>query len=108
MAIENAQAVRFCNEQIRILADVLTSAYWTCKAVKANYYAAPELGTIFTDGIAEPVLDGSQTDGRPIITGNDVMALITRAEELITDMEANSNAKLNTLLAAAVNGQGRV
>jgi hypothetical protein len=108
MAIENAQAVRFCNEQIRILADVLTSAYWTCKAVRANYYAAPELGDLFYAGIAEEVADGSQTDGRPIITGNDVMALITRAEELIAGMEADNNAKLNTLLAAAVNGQGRV
>lgn len=108
MAIDNPQCVRFANEQIRILADVMTSAYWTAKAVKANYYANPDLGDIFYAGIAEEVLDGSATDGRPIITGNDVMGLITRAEELITDLEANNNAKLNVLLGIQVNGQARV
>lgn len=106
--IDNAQAVRFCNEQVRILADILTSALRTAQNVREFYYAHPELGTIFTDGISEEVSDGSQTDGRPIITGNDVLAIITRADEMNTDYSADNNAKLNTLLRVMVNGASRV
>ena len=106
--IDNAQAVRFCNEQIRILADVLLSAVRTAQNVREYYYAHPELGDLFYAGIADNVADGSETDGRPIITGNDVMGLITRADELNADYSANNNAKLNTLLRVAVNGQARL
>jgi hypothetical protein len=42
------------------------------------------------------------------MTGNDVLALVTRADELVADYQANSNAKLNTVLRPAVNGQARV
>ena len=108
MAIDNAQAVRFANEQGRVLADALSTAYWTAKRVMANYYADPALGDAFTAGSAEVVADGAETDGRPVITGNDVLGIVTRASELVADMEANGNAKLNTVLALAVNGNSRV
>lgn len=108
MAIENVQAVRFCNEQARVFADALASAYWTAKAMVANYYSDPDLGTAFTNGIAETISDGAVIDGRPIITGNDALGIITRASELIADLEAGNNAKLNTVLALAVNGRSRI
>jgi len=108
MAIDNPQAVRFCNEQVRILADTLLSAYRTAQAVREFYYAHPELGTLFQQNGNELVEDGSATDGRPRMTGNDVLTLITRADELVADYQATSNAKLNTVLRAAVNGQSRV
>ena len=108
MPIDNPQAVRFCNEQVRILADTLLAAVRTAEAVREYYYAHPELGTLFYQNLSELVEDGSATDGRPRMTGNDVLALITRADELSADYRANSNDKLNTVLRAAVNGQSRV
>ena len=47
MPIDNPQAVRFCNEQIRILADTLLTALRTAQAVREFYYAHPELETLF-------------------------------------------------------------
>ena len=108
MAIDNPQAVRFCNEQIRILADTLLTALRTAEAVREFYHAHPELGDLFYSNSSELVEDGSATDGRPRLTGNDVLALVARADELSADYRANSNAKLNTVLKAAVNGQSRV
>ena len=108
MPINNPQAVRFCNEQIRVLADTLLTAFRTAEAVRDFYYAHPELSDLFNQNASEFVSDGSEADGRPRITGNDVLLLITRASELSADYRSSNNAKLNTLLKAAVNGQSRV
>ena len=108
MPIDNPQAVRFCNEQIRILADMLLSAYRTAQAVCEYYYAHPELGTLFQQNGNELVEDGSATDGRPRMTGNDVLALVSRADELISDYRANNNAKLNTLYRVCITALSRV
>jgi len=106
--INNPQAVRFCNEQVRVIADALLSAFRTAQAVREYYYAHPELGNMFYSNQQDAVEDGSTSDGRSIITGNDVLLIITRADELVADLTANNNAKLNTLLRVAVNGAGRV
>jgi len=106
--IENTQVVKFTNEQARILADAMLSAYRTACVVIQFYYANPSLGDTLTTGIAEVIDDGATMDGRPIATGNSVLGIITRASELKADMEANNNAKLNTLLQLAVNGQSRI
>ena len=101
MAIDNPEAVRFCNEKVRVAADKLAQAYFFAKAVQAEWYAN-NMGTLVTvDG--GDVLDGSQTDGRHVITGNDATNVITRCGDLVTDMEANGSAKLNTVLGVAVN-----
>ena len=106
--INNPHAVRFCNEQVRVLADTLLSAFRTAQAVRDYYYAHPELGSLFYANQADAVEDGSATDGRPVLTGNDVLLMITRADELVSDLTASSNAKLNALLRVAVNGGNRV
>jgi len=106
--ITNPQAVRFSNERLRVLADTLTTAYYTAKKVMQEYYADPNLGDVYTAGMADVVADGSVQDGRPTVTGSDALLLIARASELISDLEASNNAKLNTLLAVQVNGQSRV
>lgn len=106
--IDNPQAVKFANEQGRVLADALSTAYWTAKRLVTNYYSDPELGSAYTTGILDTVADGAVADGRPVITGNDVLGIVTRASELIADMEAAGGAKLNTVLALAVNGNSRI
>lgn len=103
MAIDNPEAVRFCNERVRVAANRLSQAYWYAKSVAAEWYANNMGELIPVDG--GEVLDGSATDGRHVITGNDATALITRLTELTADYEANGSAKLNTVLAVATNAE---
>lgn len=100
--ITNAEAVRFCNDRVRMAADMLGQLYYTAKSV-SNEWTANSLGTLIAYDNADLVVDGSAVDGRHPISGIDVNNLITRLNELVTDMEASSNAKLNTVLAVAVN-----
>lgn len=101
--ITNPEAVRFCNERVRSSADRLAQLYYEAKATYQEW-TANSLGTIIAYDNADLVVDGSATDGRHPISGVDVNNLITRLSEIIIDLEANSNAKLNTVLAVQVNG----
>lgn len=103
MAITNAQAVRFSNEAIRPLAETLLNAYYQAKQTVEAYYADPTLGSAYLAGIAEAVADGSDVDGRPVVTGNDALGLITQASAYVDWVESGGNAVLNVLLGAAVN-----
>jgi hypothetical protein len=99
--ITNLEAVRFCNERVRIAADKLAQIYFLAKSIVAEWYAN-DIGSLLpVDG--GNVIDGSVTDGRHIITGNDATGLIVRLTELVADYEASNNAKLNTIMAVAVN-----
>jgi hypothetical protein len=98
--ITNPEAVRFANERLRVAADKLAQAYAFAKLVAAEWNAN-NLGALFP--LADNVVDGSASDGRHPITGNDATLLMTRLNELVADYEANTNAKLNTILNVAVN-----
>lgn len=94
--IINPEAVRYCNEVIRPLANVATQYYYdTVKA--ANEWAATDMGTKIP-ATADIVIDGSATDGRSQITGSMVNNLINHVAAMQTDLEANTNQKLNILL----------
>lgn len=101
MSIDNAEAVKFCNEKVRVAADKLAQAYYFAKQVNDEWYANNMGALIPVDG--GDVVDGSATDGRHVITGNGATNVIVRCGELIADMEAGGSAKLNTVLAVAVN-----
>ena len=101
MAIDNPQAVKFSNERIRTMADKLAQAYYAAKALEQEWYAN-NMGELFPVGEG-PVVDGSATDGRHPIMASNVLLLVTRCSELVADMEASNNAKLNTVLSVAVN-----
>ena len=100
--ITNAQAIAFCNQQVRKMADSMASNYATCKAIVNNWNALSMSSLITND--ASNIVDGSATDGRSPITGAMATNIITRAQEVITDYEATSNAKLNTVIQVKVNG----
>ena len=100
--ITNVEAVRFCNEKVRVAADKLAQAYYFAAAVQQEWFAN-NLSALITNSAEDNVVDGSASDGRHPITGADATNIITRCSELITDMEANSNAKLNTVLNVSVN-----
>jgi hypothetical protein len=101
--ITNSEAVRFCNERVRVAADKLAQLYYTAKSVSQEW-TANGLGDIIAYNNGDLVVDGSASDGRHPISGIDVNNVITRLTEIVADMEANSGAKLNTVLAVAVNG----
>jgi len=104
MAINNPQAVKFCNEKIRVAADKLAQAYNFAKDTLNEWYAL-NMGNQFPVDGGE-IEDGSNIDGRPIITGNSVQLLMSRVQELVNDYEAGRKAKLNTVLQVSVNPRG--
>ena len=103
--ITDAEAIRFCNEWARPAADRLAQRYYTAKALVNEWNARSMSAKIPNRADAGVDGSGSAGDGRPGVTAAQITAIITRAQELITDYEATSNAKLNTILAVAVNPQ---
>lgn len=100
--ITNPEAVRFSNEKARTLADVATRYYYAAKAF-ANEWDATDMGTKIP-AAADLVIDGSATDGRTPITGQDVNNLKNHVDTMVADLEAAGNQKLNVLLQIEVNG----
>ena len=100
--ITNTQAVKFCNEKVRTVADRMAQLYYAAKAVVDEWNSNSLSGVI--PNTTDVVVDGAATDGRFIITGAKATSIITRAQEVVADYEAGSNAKLNTVLQVAVNG----
>ena len=99
--ITDVAAIKFSNEQIRPLADMLASLYYRAKTVVDDWNATTMSGKI--PNTTDVLIDGAAEDGRTIINGIDATAIITRAQEFITDYEAGSKAKLNTVNKVAVN-----
>jgi hypothetical protein len=77
MALDNAQLVEHCNDELRQLGDMATRFITRVKAAKAEYIAR-NLGTIINDGGASNlIVDGSASDGRTPVTGGDVYNIQT-------------------------------
>lgn len=100
--ITNAEAVTFCNERVRVAADKLAQAYYYAQIVTQEW-TANSMGTLIPNEAGDTIIDGSETDGRHVISGADANNIINRCNELVTDYEANTLAKLNTILGVAVN-----
>lgn len=98
----DAEANTFCNQRARPLFDQLARTYYQSKQFVQEWNARG-LGTNMPFDDATEINDGSETDGRPPITSIDVNNLLSRASELVTDYEASSSAKLNTVLVGKVN-----
>lgn len=99
--VTNPEAVAFCNEKVRTLADRLAQTYYDIKRLAQEWVATGMGSKIPND--ASVIVDGSATDGRHPITGADVHNIAVRATEILNDYEASSAAKLNTILRVAVN-----
>jgi len=109
MAINsNQEVIQFSNEYLRVNSDSLAQVYYSSKNL-VNQWNAQSMSAKITNSSDEDIgdaaygTDGTDGDGRPPVTGEDAYAQYTRAVEFVTDMEANNNAKLNTILAYAVN-----
>lgn len=103
MAITNPQAVKFCNEEVRTVADKAAAYYWQAKAFLSEW-DSNGLGSLIPNDAGEIVVDGSAEDGRGPITGADVHGLRNHIQAMVSDLEANANMKRNILMKIEVNG----
>ncbi len=103
MSNNNTQAVKFCNESIRVAADKLAQSYFANQVLDEWY--ARNLGSVIPVDCGE-IEDGAAVDGRPVITGNEVHLMMSRISEIVADYEASNNAKLNTILQVSPNQKG--
>lgn len=100
--IDDPEVVRLCNEKARTLADAAARYYYAAKAF-VNEWDATGMGSKIP-ATADPVIDGSATDGRTPITGADVNNLKNHVDTMIADLEATGKQKLDILLKIEVNG----
>ena len=99
--ITNPEAVKFCNEKIRVAASRYAALYFKAKEIAAEWAANPDLATNMAYDNTDLVVDGSAKDGRHPISGVDVNNIINRLNELVSVLEADGHAKLNTVLGVA-------
>jgi hypothetical protein len=108
MAITNPEALKFSNEKVRVLSDLMVSTYESCQAYR-NEWDANTLGSIFPNQANEIVEDGYATDGRHQLTGQKVNALYTAAGDFMTwaDTVVGGKTRIAWLRTMFVNGQPR-
>ncbi len=108
----NAQAIAFCNQDIRPGCDAVVSAYLTMKRIVQVWNGQNMVALIPND--ANLVQDGATTDGvakadgRPPITDGQVNVAIANMNTLIASFEANSSIILNQFLQVSVNARSAV
>lgn len=101
MANTNVTAIAFSNGKVRQMADSMAKLYFQCKDIVDIWNSQVMSSNIPNDSTV--ISDGSATDGRNPVTNAMITNIITRAQDIITDYEATSNAKLTTVLGVAVN-----
>ena len=101
--IVDPRAISFTGEKARVAADKIAQAYYFAKIVVDEWFAEG-LSSVITNSSDDIIEDAAYFgDGRKVVTGAEVTNIMTRCIDLVNDMEANSNAKLNTVLNVAVN-----
>lgn len=87
MAITNPQVIAFSNSRVRPICDEMYSLYYHAKSLIADYNAG-NIGTLIDSaGSGDSLTDGSETDGRTVITGGDIYNVITWAQQLVNFVE---------------------
>ncbi len=84
----NAQVVTFVNDELRPTVDQLGGALESLKKLVLIWPGLSALVPATTD----PILDGSQTDGRPIWTNAGVISFMTVAAAMIELVETGVSA----------------
>lgn len=102
MAITNPTAVTYSNEKLRVTANKLAQAFNFINAA-INEWDALDMGSIITDYSTNIMEDDADTDGRPVVSGQDLNDLKDLMDEFRNNFTANTNAKLNMVLKVAVN-----
>lgn len=100
--ITNVLAVKFSNEELRRYNDHKLANYRTAKQLVADY-TSKGIGAIIGSTGTDVVVDGAATDGRAPMTVSDINNIMARANETVSDFEANTNQKFNQASAVSVN-----
>jgi hypothetical protein len=103
--VTDPTAIGFVVNSARPAACSLWAMYNLAKAVTVEFVARGGSSFIPNDAEAE-ILDGAQSDSRPVVYGSNVTTLYNRLADLVADYEANSNAKLNQIIALATQTGG--
>ena len=98
--ITDPQAIRFCNEVARPIAEVYASLYYDAKRF-ADIWTAQGISAIIPN-TADLIIDGRTAEGVSQLTGAMVNGLKSNLDALIADLEASSGLKRNALLKIAV------
>lgn len=80
----------FVRAEVKEYAQRALELYYLGKMISQQWFGR-NMGSIITTGWACPIAEQA-------LTGNDVLNLINRVSEYVADLEAGSNAKLNTLI----------
>lgn len=96
------QAKAFVNEQVRPIMDAFVQLVNRCRAARDLYVAQGMAAKLAVIG-ANPLDDGAAEDGRPVLTGDQVVTCIGQVETLLQTAGANGSAVLNVYLAGCVN-----
>jgi hypothetical protein len=80
--VTNPQAITFANEQCRPIANHVVKLHYEMEQF-IQAYGDWDMGDIFVDDPESEVIDGAQTDGRPIITSRDVFRLRNNINTLL-------------------------
>ena len=99
--IDSQQAIVFYRQILRPHARHAVENYYRAKQIIAAWYA---WGSAEIPNTTDVILDGAANDGRMPVTGAMANNIVTRALELVADLEASGSAKLNTLLQVACPG----
>jgi len=101
VANTDPEVVQFSDREARALADLRVREYRTAKQFIANWGIRNMTAKVTNDAVK--VGDNAPGDGRKSITGADLVNLYNRCLDLVADLEASGNAKLNQLLAISSN-----
>ena len=100
--ITNVQAVKWANERLRPMADMLTRAFWTIEKYKQDYEAQNMNTVLSASADADIFLDGSAIDGRTPITKKDMADLQLVIDGLVTAFGALTIPPENVTALAVV------
>ena len=86
--ITDTQIIKFSNERARTISDKLIALYYDLVAFQADYSSNGISAKITASGTANNIGDGSDVDGRSLITGTSLVNLKAAVAAIQTAMES--------------------
>lgn len=105
--ITNPQAVVFANQYARVFAESLLSTIQTARVLVAMYNAQNG-DNLFTNVATDLVVDGSEIDGRPRISGQAVRQLLTAANDILSWAATGTPSRETRLRGLTHKGESKI
>ena len=109
----NAQATKFANQRIRVMADLLGTSYMSAKKLLLEWQSQNLAAVIPND--ATIVDDGAGVDGRPLMANQQALAIVSLCQQLTNWLETGqlasggvvNNVDIAIIGSVAVNSQSK-